>query len=655
VTTLTVRGSCNPFKAADDLVKKLKGLQQQAAAMVATLPANPATLLECLTVGTADRASTQVNEMYDPYDLDSLKERVQYIFDGLSQQTTSTTDFITGHETAAYNTSVRTAGLWMSKDAANTFHGLVVAKTEDTLEDCRVVDRQGRYILRLIGQMRDALDLVDPATVDELKKNGDTIGATIIPELCALGAELKAISKNIGSSSSLGASYCGATSLQARIEALLRKIPRGAQPIAPVLRIAAQIDEMSAYLEAAYNEVVLSVAAIPAFQQQIEAGSHITTTEADLHQRLGEELTRLCDDMAYLEAQRKYPEMQRMLPEIQETLAITLDSLQQGPEQRSSAVQYHANYPAYLSYSDGLGALSDPVSPFQSMADMQFDLLQSVVGWNNDIREVIDTVESDINAILNYNTGVQTLGTEFIALAQEEVDQLCVGALRRLIALSGYKILERNFLYGLFGEFPTMAQESMTTAGVLSNCLKDLANAGNCFGIGSLPGPQRLAFERLSDVADVLQRGADFVGEVSQKVEGFQSKITEQIDDLVAAIESDSRAAIGGISKSISVPSLDALKLPGLPEIGGCVQSGPAQFTIDADGWVTLKGGTLPAGLHVDSLDHVFADEGVAIPSGFERMVGGKYLRALTPVVNPDAPATTVMPRGVPAAATASA
>jgi len=645
MTTLSLRGSCNPFKAADDLIKKLKNLQSLAQAAADTMPANPSSLLECLTVGTGGRTSELVNPSYNPYDIDALEKRIDTIFKGLSRQKDLTVDALTGDtESAAYGTTSGVSGLWLSKDVANTFHGLVVAKTNDMLEDTRVVNQQGLYMLRLLDEMRLALNLVEPATVDELKANADTIGATIIPELCALGDELKAIAKNIGSSRSLGASYCGATSLQERIEALLLKIPRGAQPIAPVLRIAAQIDEMSFHLEAAHEAVLSSTRALPAFRQQIEAGNHITPTEADLHQELGDNLSRLCDEMSYLEAQRKWPEMQRMLPEIQETLAITLDSFKSDPVDRVNEVLLHNAYPAYIQYSDSLDGYPEPLSPFEDLQDMQMDISQAVLGWNDDIRSVIDKVETRINALLNFNTAVESTGKEFIGAVKEEVDQLCVGALQRLIALSGYKQLEQNFLYGLFGEMPTMSQETMSTAAILSNCLKDVVDSGKCFGIGELGGPQRFAFERLSEVSDALQRGAQFVGDVAQKVEGFQSMVSDQIDNLVATIEADARAAVGGVSQSISVPSLDALKLPGLPEIGGCVESGQAQFNIDPDGWVKLTGGVLPDGLRVDSLGFVFADDGVTIPDNFERYGSGKYLRAKTPVVNPSAPVRTSLP-----------
>lgn len=621
MSTFLTTGSCDPHAAVKALLDSLKGAAAAAAHAAAAFP-DP---LECLTVGTAESASINLYPGgYNPYDLASVRQRVGTIFDSVSRAGQDDLRQLQG-----FQRPLRQSGLWLSKDVAETFHGLVLARAEQAGADAVLMQSQADMALRLCDDLLEAISGVSEASMAEVASGAAVMEEVVGPQACAIADEIRAAGKEVGTG-------CGATSLLKKIAAMTARLPRPDERVARVVQASNELADALSVLGATMGEVVAVKRLVPGFEEQIEAANYSPPTEEALHDAIAAEMKAVCDTVKELAAQGRRGEMQALVPQLQEIAAIAVDTLSSDPGTRVGRVRAHRAHPAYQTYADRLRATEEPDYPFQAAADLQAEVAQSIFGWNDAVRSGITDIQSRVGAITGFAKVVQEASLEFSDAAKKFTDQLCVGVLRRLIEASGYKELERRFLDGLFGEIPSLSVETATTAGALSKCLNELGCSA-----GSLPlaGAQRFAMERLSQAASISRRASEFVAEAARKIDGVQKSFSAEIDELVKSIQKDARAALGFPPLKVGVPDAsEVFSRLGVPGVSLPACLGAVRPEVDPDGWIKAGDGPLPEGMARDPSGYVYAtDYSVPLPPGYNT-VGTRppfYLRSADPVLAP--------------------
>lgn len=590
--------SCSPLELAEDFIAKIRRLREDAETVLDGIPDTLEELLECISVGYADRTTAVLDDgALEAYDYDSLKARVDQIFDAVTQNQADLADqFVSTPATNALAAATSAAGLWMLTDPANTFYGLAMERTEYSLETCFAIETA-------VGQAEEALeeftriaDQLHGPEGEALLRQARLLIEEICPEVTSLTDALKAIALSVGSSRNLATATCGATSLQDRLRTLIEGIPFEIRPGSRLVQAAALLKERMDVVDQLTSELNTTSDRLVEFDEQIQAGSFAVQTEQAMFEALAEQLAEVCAEIASLAARRRYAEMVALQPRLREICGMTIVALQSTPEQRVTAIALHDARAPFKQWTDALRNTARVPAGSDAMEAVYGSLAGAIIEKADDLEKAVIEVEEVFDDARRMRDIYLTAGHEFLALTQEVVDQACAGALRRLLYKYGYEELEDLFAYGLFGNLPEATYRAATAAGKAIDCMRQLVT-GTLALAEPLTGEQRFALENAVDTMRILEDSTHRIALLAQELDIQPPSPAAAINEVADVIEREVRGALRGIGSASPTISNTRVEPDGFVRFFGDLQNLPSGIVKAANGFLRAEtGAPLPSG-----------------------------------------------------------
>lgn len=593
--------TCNPLQLADSYIGKLRTLESEAEGALEGVPNTLDDLLQCLVFGTADRAASV--DQLDSLSLDSLRDRVQQIFNAVEKGTESSLEDLGISSTRDTTVSgLATSGLWMTHGTANTFYGLAIARMEQTVEDIdssTVLVAQGR--LAVTG-IRDSLALIRGPQGADLLAAARILQQEICPDIDVIRDKLYAMAASVGSSRSLDKAYCSGQDVLSLIQSLLARLPmEGLEAALALVQAEGNLKKVMDDLLPVQQSIHVAKVMLPTFEDEYIQGGQVPETEKRYLEALADQLIAICEQVHALADARRYSEMVQLGPQVNEIGTLIIDYLERPPAIRLQEIRDH---PAAEPLAHMNRILRDTDSPDDGQSALD-DVLNSsaaaIVQLSNDLEVALVKVEDYFAAVDDFGTVIKSAASEFIGLGQEVVNTLCTGALRLLLHKIGYEDLEKLYANGVFGQLPTAIFQAMTTANRLTNCLKETLEGGaKLLGV-----EQAFAIERAVDLLRVVERTDNEVASIAASLDRFGKQPPQVfLKDAADVIEHNLKAGLRSVGVTVG-------------KISGTSQS--------PDGFVHLDDPTahLPDGLYADAKGFLKALPGRTPPPGYEAAASG--------------------------------
>lgn len=597
--------SCDPLQLAEGYIARIREIQAQTERTFSAIPGTLGDLTQCLVFGTADRASSVLDPSVigDAFSLDSLKRRVDTIFDSVETGLDQVGDQVSEYSSQdTVNFAVATSGLWLSQDPANTFFGLAAVRAERAAEDARKLAPLIETAQAASAAARTAIADLDGPQGQALLAAARLYVEEICPEVDLIRSELLEMSQQVAETRDLDRSRCGVPSLDARLRALLAKIPDvGMDQVMAAVEAVRRMREVANELETVRGALGAVQDEIPAFEDNLAAGGYATQTEQRLPRALADQFAEICEQIAALAERDRWAEMAGLGPQLKEIAAIAIVTLEQSPEWRVQSVRAHAAKEPFDEWAGGLRGAQRPASGAEAMDRVEGSLAASIIGLSDDILFAVEDYEQYLTDLAEYGQVIQDGAEAFLGLVDELIDQACVGALRVLLFEVGFEVLEDLYARGLFRDLPAAVYELSTQSGRLIRCVGDVLN-----GVSAVvPAEQRFALERANDVLRTLEDTDQQIAEVARELDGWlrQPPLTH-INQIADALEVDLKGGLRDIGVTV----------PGLPKTA-----------VSSDGFVQLLDDAvaLPEGIVKDTAGFLRAEVGVPIPEGYTRQPNG--------------------------------
>jgi len=578
---------CDPLALVEETLGKIRDLVEDAKGVLDGLPNTLEELLQCVTFGYATRSTGVLDpRSLEAFDFDALSDRVKQILSSVSKNQ----DEILG----TYDDAAAATGTWLLADPGNTFYGLAIARTTTGLESAFGVETVIRSAEASLDELRRISDQLQGPEGEELLRRARRLVEEICPELASIGEELSAIGRGVGATRDLGRNLCGATSLQARLAALLASLPTDVAAAVRLFEVATSLKEDMEVLDvltASMNEVADD---ITRFDEEIAAGSFLPQTEERVFSSVAEELAKVCEELNALSERRRYAEMVSLEPRIRDLAAIATVALASSPESRVTAIQQHAARDPFRQWK---GSLSFRAPPGNAAMNGIFGSLPgAIVDKSDQLLFATMDVENVFEDARRLRDVYITAGGEFLSLAQEFTDQVCTGALKRLLFKYGYDFLEKLYTRGLFGDLPEAIYRASTSVGRAVECLKGLTT-GTIGLLTPLTGEQRFAIEAVTDTMRTLENATHLVARISREIDLHGPPPIGAINEIAAIIEREAKGALRGIGISLP-PIADSQSTPdGFVRFLGNVRDLPEGIVSEADGFLRAEtGAVIPDG-----------------------------------------------------------
>ena len=603
--------SCDPLALANGYIARIKEIQAQTERTFSAIPGTLADLTQCLAFGTADRASSVLDPdvIGDAFSLDSLRRRVDTIFDSIETGIDQVGDQLSdsdGSETADFASAV--SGLWLSQDPANTFFGLASVRSENAVSDAQTLAPLILSAQAATDEAKAAIDTLSGPRGQELLAAARLYVEELCPEVAEIRAGLMEMSGIVGETGDLDKARCGVPSLDARLRALLARVPdAGLDEVMRAVEALRRMREATNELETVKERLEAVQDDLPAFEDNMAAGGYTTQTEQRLPRALSDQFAEICEQIAVLWERNRWAEIAALGPQLKEIAAIAIVTLEQSPTWRQDQITAHAAKEPFDEWTKTLRGAQKPASGAESMDRVEGSLAASIIGLSDDILFAVSDYEQYLTDLAEYGQVIQSGAEAFLGLADELIDQLCVGGLRVLLFEIGYEALEDLYAKGAFGDLPSAVYEFSTQAGRLISCVGDILNATDRL----IPGEQRFALERANDVLRVLEDADQQIAEIARELDGWMRvPPLTNLNQIADALEIDITGGLRDLG--IAVPEIPGTRL-------------------STDGFVELLDDSLalPEGVIKDGAGFLRSELGAPIPEGYTRQPNG-YLISST-------------------------
>lgn len=597
---------CDPLALAEEFIGKLRGLTSDAEGVLDGLPNSLEELLQCVAFGHATN-STQVIDDTDAFDFDALESRVNQIFDSVSSSTAALDQRVNTPATEALAGASAAAGLWLLAKPADTFYGLARARTSKGIESALAVEGVVQRAEQALDDFtRISEQLTGPEGEDLVRRARKLVEETC-PEIAEIRAQLLAISNGVASTSDLAANLCGATSLQARLLALIASLPSDVSAAVRLLESAQQLRDEIEVLDVLTKEMNDSADVIEQFESSFDEGNYTTQTEQRIYEAVAQQFADVCEQLAALAEARRFAEMVGLEPVIRDISSITIATLRTSPAERVAQVADHDAAEPFQQWNGTLGNVQRAKPGASAMEGLFGNLPGTIVDKSNELLLNVIEIEEVFADARRLTDIYLTAGVEFLSLTQEFTDQFCTGQLRKLLFKYGYDTLESLFAKGLFKDLPEALFRASTTAGQAIDCMRGLVE-GSLGLLEPLTGEQRFALDAAADTMRVLENSTHLVARLAQEIDLKAPSPAAVVSEVSDLLEMEIKGALrdAGIS---------------LPEIPGT--------DVAPDGFVSFVGDIvdLPEGIVKEADGFLKATTGAAIPSGYGKTAEG-YLTA---------------------------
>jgi len=601
--------NCDPLKLAEDFIGKLRDIAADAEGVLDGLPGSLEELLQCVAFGHATN-STQVLDDTDAFDFDALEDRVNLIFDSVSSSTDSLLNgpgAVNTDATQALAGATAAAGLWLLAKPADTFYGLARIRTERGIEAALAVEGVVQRAEAALEEfVRISEQLTGPEGEDLVRRARKLVEETC-PEIAEIREQLAAIGSGVGATSDLAGALCGATSLQARLAVLIASLPRDVSAAVRLLEAADQLKTEVAVLDALTTEMNDSADVLEQFESSFEEGNYTTQTEQRIYEVMAEQFADVCEQIAALAAARRYAEMVALEPVIRDICAITIATLQSTPAERVNLVALSDNAEPFRQWTGSLKNTPRARSSDGPMEGIIGNLPNRIIEKSTELLFNVIEMEEVFADARRLQDIYLNAGLDFISTTQEFTDQLCTGALRKLLFKYGYDTLESLYAKGLFKDLPEALFRASTTAGRAIDCMRGLVE-GSLGLLQPLTGEQRFALDIAADTMRVLENSTHLVARLAQEIDLKAPSPARVVNDVSDILEREITGALRDVG----------ISLPEIPET-----------EVSPDGFVSYVGDIvdLPAGIAKEADGFLKASTGAAIPAGYGKTAEG-YLTA---------------------------